>query len=233
MAQLAAACRGRGLVVRQSPIDACPYLELPGDWESYLAGLPPTRRQKIRRRERALARKHDVSIVDHAPDGLEEGWSRLRSLHARRWEGGGALADPRLDILLRRFSSELAAQGELWLTTLGVDGEPAAAWFGFTWNDTVYFYQGGRDPRWEAAGVGHVLMAAMIRRAIERGYRRFDFLRGREGYKSSWTSTEHLNYEVAVFRRSWRGLLLRGLDDLGRARGRLLGDPLQKMRVAP
>ena len=64
-------------------------------------------------------------------------------------------------------------------------------------------------------------MAAMLRRAIERGYRRFDFLRGRETYKFSWTSTERPVYDVVVLRPGWRGAWLRGLDLAGRARERL------------
>ena len=230
VARLCEALGRRGHAVRRTPVDSCPYLDLPADWDAYLASLSPVRRQTIRRKERALGKAHVVSVADYAPNSLDEGWCRLRSLHDRRWGNGGVLADPRLDQLLRRFTSELAGRGELWLTTLDVDGESVAAWYGFTWNDTVYFYQGGRDPQWESESVGLVLMAAMIRRAIERGYRRFDFLRGQEAYKLSWTSTWRQNYEVAVFRSSWRGALLRGLDGLGRARERRL---LQKIRVAP
>jgi len=41
----------------------------------------------------------------------------------------------------------MAEQQRLWLTTLDLDGRPVAAWYGFASGDTVYFYQGGRDPR--------------------------------------------------------------------------------------
>ena len=215
---LSDALRRRGLSVRRTATDACPYLDLPASWDSYLASLSSSRRETIRRKERRLRREHSVSVTDYAPDRVDDGWRLLRTLHAQRWDGGGVLADPRLDKLLRRFTSDLAARDEVWLTTLDVDGIPVAAWYGFVWNDTVYFYQSGRDPQWEPASVGLVLMAVMIRRAIERGYRRFDFLRGREEYKLTWTSTERPNYEVVAFREGWRGGLLRGLDVMGRAR---------------
>jgi CelD/BcsL family acetyltransferase involved in cellulose biosynthesis len=223
--QLSSALRRRGLSVRHMATEPCPYLDLPADWDAYLATLSPSRRETIRRKERRLRRQHAVSVTDYVPERLDDGWRLLHTLHAQRWEGGGVLADPRLDHLLRRFTSELAARDEVWLTTLDVEGVPVAAWYGFAWNDTVYFYQSGRDPRWEPASVGLVLMAVMIRRAIDRGYRRFDFLRGREAYKLSWTSTERLNYEVVAFRRGWRGGFLRGLDLMGRARTRLLTTP--------
>jgi CelD/BcsL family acetyltransferase involved in cellulose biosynthesis len=216
VAQLCSALRGHGLSVRRVATEPCPYLDLPVNWDAYLATLSPSRRETIRRKERRLRRQHTVCVTDYAPERLDEGWRFLQSLHAQRWEGRGVLADPRLDHLLRRFTCELAAQDEIWLTTLDVDGVPVAAWYGFAWKDTVYFYQSGRDPRWEGASVGVVLMALMIRRAIERGYRRFDFLRGRETYKLSWTSTECPNYEVVGFRPGLRGGLLRSLDLVGR-----------------
>jgi CelD/BcsL family acetyltransferase involved in cellulose biosynthesis len=220
--QLANALRRSGLSVRRTPTEPCPYLDLPASWDSYLARLSSSRRETIRRKERRLRREHKVSVTDYVPERLDDGWRVLQALHARRWDGGGVLADSRLDHLLRRFTSELAMRDEVWLTTLDVDDVPVAAWYGFAWNDTVYFYQSGRDPRWEPASVGLVLMSLMIRRAIDRGYRRFDFLRGREAYKLTWTSTERPNYEVIAFRQGWRGAMLRGLDLMGRARDRLL-----------
>jgi CelD/BcsL family acetyltransferase involved in cellulose biosynthesis len=48
--------------------------------------------------------------------------------------------------------------------------------------------------------VGTVLVGLMIRRAIERGYRRFDFLRGEEPHKWHWTRTARPCSEVVVFR---------------------------------
>jgi CelD/BcsL family acetyltransferase involved in cellulose biosynthesis len=223
VSRLGAAFLRHGCTVHHAPIDACPYLDLPASWDAYLGSLSATRRQTIRRKERKAMRDHSAVVTDYAPDRLEEGWHHLVALHEERWAGAGSLGDPQLGRLLRRFSSALAARGELWLTTLDLDGAPAAAWLGFACGDTVFFYQGGRDPRWEASSVGLVLMAQMIRRAIESGYRRFDFLRGREEYKRSWTSLERPVGEVVIFRRGWRGIGLRGLDWAGRARERLRG----------
>jgi CelD/BcsL family acetyltransferase involved in cellulose biosynthesis len=220
LSRLIKAFARRGYAVRRTPLDSCPYIDLPRSWDEYLAGLSRSRRQTIRRRTRKLAREHAMVITDYAPDRLEEGWRRLQSLHQARWSGRGALGD-QLDQLLRHFSSDLAARGELWLTSLDLNGQPIAAWYGFACGDTVYFYQSGRDPRWASASVGLVLQGAMIRRAIERGYRRFDFLRGCDAYKLSWTSSARPIYEVILFRPGWRGAWLRGLDLVGQLRARL------------
>lgn len=222
--RLCEALTGNGYAIRRQPLWACPYLDLCGDWESYLASLSAKRRQGLRYLERNLYRRHAVTITDYNGDQVDEGWRHLVRLHERRWQGvggAGALSDPRIDRLHRRFAAELSRRGQLWLTTLDLDGEPAAAWYGFTWRDAVYFYQCGRDPRWERESVGQYLIGAMIRRGMERGFRRFEFLRGNDPYKRLWTTTQRTTEEVTVFRRGWRGRGLRGLDAVAELRGRL------------
>jgi CelD/BcsL family acetyltransferase involved in cellulose biosynthesis len=220
--RLAAAFTDAGCTVRRRALWTCPYLDLPSTWEGYLASLSPTRRQRLRRYERTLQRDHAVTLTDYGAERLEEGWQRLVSLHRQRWAGAGVFADLQVDRLHRCFLRELDSRGRLWLTTLDVDGEPAAAWYGFSDRDTVHFYQSGRDPRWEDQRVGVVLMTVMIRRAIEHGYRRFDFLRGDETYKALWTASQRTTVELVIFRPGWRGLWLRGLDLAARLRARLL-----------
>jgi hypothetical protein len=215
----------RGFTVRRTPLDTCPWIDLPDSWDAYLARLSGSRRQSIRRNERKLQREHSLALTDYVPDRLDEGWHRLVSLHAARWNGPGALGIPRLESLIRHFSATLAARGELWLTTLDLDGESVAAWHGFACGDTVYFYQSGRDPTRDSGSVGSVLMAAMIRRAIERGYRRFDLLRGDDSYKKDWGAVRRPIHEVVVFRPGWRGAWLRALDQVGRTRARLRSRP--------
>ncbi len=221
LARAMAAC---GHATQRRPLWVCPYLELIGDWESYLACQTKSRRQALRYMERNLRRHHSVAITDYEGERIAEGWRRLVQLHELRWMAGGgegAFREPRVERLHRSFIAELARRGELWLTTLDVDGEPAAAWYGFTCGDTVYFYQSGRDPRWERESVGQVLLAAMVRRAMERGFKRFDFLRGEDPYKRLWTRAGRTIEEITIFRRGLRGRWLRGVEALAGLRARL------------
>jgi CelD/BcsL family acetyltransferase involved in cellulose biosynthesis len=214
------ACESRGWTVHRRPLWRCPYLELPGSWDELLAGLGQNARTNVPRYERRLHKKHDVELTDYATR-WEEGWRVLRQLHDLRWAGTGALRDPRLEELHRGFGAWLAERGRLWLVTLDLDGSPAAAWYGFASNGTVYFYQAGRDPQWEGERVGTVLMSLMLRRAIDRGLRGFDFLRGEEWYKSQWTGTTRTCYEVVITRPGFRGAVLRGLDWVAQRRARV------------
>lgn len=220
--RLCEALARRGHVVRREPLWACPRLRLAATWDDYLATLSATRRQTVRRKERNLSRSHTVAITDYGEARFDEGWSHLVRLHEERWDGagGGAFRDPAALGLQRAFAREMAKQGLLWLTTLDLDGVPAAAWYGFTSADTVYFYQSGRAAQWEGESVGLVLMGTMIRRAIEHGYVWFDFLRGEDAYKTQWTGAQRKTSEIVVFRSGWRGQWVRALDwAAGVARG--------------
>jgi CelD/BcsL family acetyltransferase involved in cellulose biosynthesis len=212
--RLCAALAARGHTIRRSPLWSCPRLELPRSWDAYLATLSANRRQTLRRKERRLFRDHAAALVDYGEDRFEEGWAHLLRLHEQRWDdaGGGAFRDSRSVRLLRQFAGEMAKQKRLWLTTLDLDGQPAASWYGFTSRDTVYFYQCGRDPRWERDSVGNVLMGMMIQRAIQQGYRTFDFLRGDDRYKQQWTSGRRKTHETVIIRSGWSRLWLRALD---------------------
>jgi len=212
MDRLLAACVRRGWSVRRAPMWRCPYLELPSSWDAYLASLSRHRRQLIKRTERNLYRGHEVVVRQYGSAHLEEGLRHLCQLHAQRWDGGGVFALPAMTRLHAAFASLLAQRGQLWLATLDLDGTPAAAWYGFLFGDTIYFYQGGWDPTWHHESVGAVLMGIMIRRAIDGGFRRFDFLRGDEPYKMSWTRSWRACYEVALIKPGPRGAILSGLD---------------------
>ena len=70
--------------------------------------------------------------------------------------------------------------------------------------------------------MGSALTAMMIRRAIEQGYRVFDFLRGEERYKQTWTGLARTCYQLVILRSGWRGAALRWLDRVARLRSTLL-----------
>jgi CelD/BcsL family acetyltransferase involved in cellulose biosynthesis len=50
----------------------------------------------------------------------------------------------------------------------------------------IYGYLSAFDPQHEEFGFGRELLAQALRYAHERGYRRWNFLRGEEPYKFSW-----------------------------------------------
>jgi CelD/BcsL family acetyltransferase involved in cellulose biosynthesis len=67
---------------------------------------------------------------------------------------------------------------------LELDGKPAAAEYHLAGDGILYVYQAGVNPDLMEHQPGNVINLMILRQAIERGYRAYDFLRGDEVYKA-------------------------------------------------
>jgi CelD/BcsL family acetyltransferase involved in cellulose biosynthesis len=193
--------RGPGAVLRR---ESSPVLPLDhAGWDAYLATRSANFRQQLRRRERALARDHDLRYrLTESPEELAADLEELFSLHARRWARSpvpSAFSGSALE-----FHRELAAvaleRGWLRLWTMELDGRPAAAWYGFRFGGVESYYQAGRDPDREHGSIGLVLLAHSVRAALEDGMREYRFLRGGEDFKRRFTDSDPAVVTVALAR---------------------------------
>jgi len=193
----------RETMVSSSGIDnsRCPYADLPGDWDSYLARVNSNTRQRLRR----LLRRVDgttirVSLAD--PDTLERDLEILLRMWGDRW---GAQKRSRIDMLLRSTREELSdamSNGTLFLPVLwrGDTAVAANACMMDLERRELLFQLGARDAAAEDLSPGMMLHAHTIQTAIERGFVRYDFLRGDEPYKYHFATSER-RIESIVFRR--------------------------------
>lgn len=216
--RLVAALRERGFEADLRPQFICPYLEFPATWDEFYRAMCPNHRRAVQRHEKSALGDEPVAVTFYPSDQIEEGMDHLRRLHDARWEGNGAF-DDRLARMHQRFAASLGGDHSAWLTTIDIAGRPVSAWYGFNDATTLYYYQAGRDPS-RNDGIGTVHLALVMRRAIARGLRRFDFLRGNETYKSRWTNTQRWTQQLIAFRRSARGRMLWLADRAALWRGR-------------
>lgn len=199
------------------------------DWDAYLGSRSSNLRQQVRRFERRLAKDHEVSLRrTESPSELDRDLETLFDLHDRRWEERTSLSSD----TARAFHSEFAAaalqQGWLRLWLLEVDGEPIAAWYGWRLGGRYAYYNSGFDPERSPLRPGLVLLAGVIRAAIEEGAEEFDFLLGGESYKSRFAEDSRTVHNVAVA-RSWHpALVLTGAEAGMRGLGRRLPERLRR-----
>ncbi|HEV3415894.1 MAG TPA: GNAT family N-acetyltransferase, partial [Pirellulales bacterium] len=180
----------------------CWRLSLPATWEQYLAILSKCHRKQLRRLDRDYFRSGRAVVHwVHQPRDLERALAILVDLHQRRWQKrghAGCFASPRF----LEFHSELAArllpQNGLLMNWLELDGHPIAAEYHLAAAGVVYAYQSGIDPESLAHQPGRLSNLAAIRRAIERGDRFFDFLRGDEPYKAHWRAAPRACYDAII-----------------------------------
>jgi CelD/BcsL family acetyltransferase involved in cellulose biosynthesis len=190
--RLVAALRGRSWRTTSTAGEVCPYLSLAGhSWDSLLGSLGPEHRYNIKRRLRQLRERADVHFerVD-SEERRAVALKILLDLHLKRWaeRGGSDAFDSEGVMAFHEELSRLAlAQGWLRLYVLWLDGEPAAALYGFRYGGSFSYYQCGFDPRFSRWSVGLVTLALAVRQALDEEVSEFDLLHGNESYKSLWT----------------------------------------------
>jgi CelD/BcsL family acetyltransferase involved in cellulose biosynthesis len=220
---------------RERQTSICPYIDLASrSFPSYLDGLGASHRYNFRRRLRQLSTRHELTL-ERATG--EEGRSNLLEelfrLHHLRWAtrgGSDAFQSEELLAFHRELSALALRRGWLRLTLLRVDGEPAAAVYGFLYEGVFYFYQSGFDPRFAKESVGMVALGLAIERSIEEGAREFDFLHGDEDYKFQWAREARTLARWEVYPGDLSSAFYKGVVDSARAarsvvRGVLSAEP--------
>lgn len=189
-----------GLEAKVAVEDRCPVLDLPATWEAYLAGLSGKHRHELTRKMRRLEREAPGATPSCAatPDAIAARLDDFLELHRRSRVGKARFMDARMEAFFRRAVARLAerAMARLWL--LDATGGPLAAFITIEWNGTVGLYNSGFDPARAQLSPGLVLLAHLVRDAIERGQRRFDFLRGEERYKYEFGPTAEDVCQVVI-----------------------------------
>ncbi|HEU0023648.1 MAG TPA: GNAT family N-acetyltransferase, partial [Thermoleophilaceae bacterium] len=165
-----------------------PTLAIDGrSWDDFLASRSKNFRDQVRRRERKLAKSHELAFRLSEAERLDEDMTTLLRLHSARWEDASAAFEPHLESFHRQFAAVALERGWLRLWLAEVDGKPVAAWYGLRYAGCESFYQSGRDPSWDSHSVGFVLLAHSIRSAFEDGLSEYRFLRGGDAYKGRFS----------------------------------------------
>lgn len=167
-----------GLDPTASVHESAAVIELPESFTGYLGALDKKQRHETRRKARRftealgeprLIRRSGAAAVD-----------RFVTMH--RLAGGrkGRFMDPAMEAYFLALHDEVGGV----IDFLHGDGsDPVAAAFGFEDGSAYYLYNSAYEPEASAASPGIVLVAELIRRAVDSGAPRFDFLKGDEVYK--------------------------------------------------
>jgi CelD/BcsL family acetyltransferase involved in cellulose biosynthesis len=160
-----------------------PVLRVEGmSWDDYLASRSRNFRDQVRRRERKLIREQGLSFrLSDDPERLADDMEALFRLHRERWgdESSGVFDGSGADFH-RAFAAAALEAGwlRLWLAEIG--GETVAAWYGWRFAGSEWYYQAGRDRRFDGYSLGFVLLAHTVREAMNDGVDAYRFLAGNE-----------------------------------------------------
>jgi CelD/BcsL family acetyltransferase involved in cellulose biosynthesis len=199
---LVAHLEDRECIVSRQAGDSCWALELPATWDDYLASISKSHRKQLRQLERRVLESgrtqwHTVT----SPAEFEQAWPVLVDLHQRRRKAlgePGCFASSTFHDFHRDVAKRMLERGQLRMSWLALDGTPAAAEYHFADSRSTYAYQGGVDPDRLQEEPGRLSTILCLRRAIEEGHNRFDFMRGDEPYKAHWRAQRFATHDYRV-----------------------------------
>lgn len=181
---LAEAAEAGGWESSESHEAVCPGVDLPGDFEAFVGGLSKHDRHELRRKMRNFEAAGAVEFTSLAEASAVAGEmdTLFRLMRASRGDKDEFLT-PVMEAFFRDLATTFAGLGMLRLAKLRLDGVTVAMTLSFEHAGTTFLYNSGYDPEFSRLAVGLVSKASAIRESIERGGKRFDFLRGDEEYK--------------------------------------------------
>ena len=189
----------RGWTHQQVHLQPSPFIPLPKDYDEYLASIDKKQRHEIRRKlrnvEQSLA-EGDWYIVENE-DELHAETQAFIDMMAQDPNKSKFLTDEMVQHL-HNTAKAAFEHGWLQLSFFTVDGEKAAGYMSFNFNNRLWLYNSGWEWEYRDYSPGWVLLAYLLEWSIENGIDEFDFMRGNETYKYKFGGVDRHIYRVTL-----------------------------------
>jgi CelD/BcsL family acetyltransferase involved in cellulose biosynthesis len=163
--------------------DVSPIIQLPADFDTYLASLDGKDRRELQRKLRRAGNEVTISVVNDATT-LDKDMDDFLRLMVASMPSKASFMTPRMASFFHIAARAMQNAGTLQLAFLEVEGVRAATYMNFIYDNAVLVYNSGLDPmKFAYLSPGQVLIGRLIEMAIKDRRRIFDFLQGNESYK--------------------------------------------------
>jgi CelD/BcsL family acetyltransferase involved in cellulose biosynthesis len=196
---LSEAGKAAGFEVIKAVLQHAPFITLPGDWDQYLESIDKKQRHEIRRKMRRAAEADARVEVYFTTDlsRVEEDTQAFITLMAQDTEKEAFLT-PAMREQFKISIQTAFENGCLQLAFLQVNGENAAAYLNFDYQNHIWVYNSGFDRRFMEYSPGWVLLGHLLKWANENKRSEFDFLRGDEDYKYKFGAVDRFVCRVTL-----------------------------------
>lgn len=194
----------RGMPFASSESTRCLSCPLPDTWEEYVTQhISAKTRVNTLRVERRLAEALPGFRISEPVDAdVDAHIEAMIVVNHKRWGGNLRNARKRYGRLFRNaYDAGVLRMFIYW------DGErPIAGATAFTDRARSYFglYMIGFDESYDKLSPGKGIVGRSIRAAIESGFKRFDFMRGDEEYKTRYAQERHFTQHFRLTRPGMR-----------------------------
>lgn len=165
--------------------DLCPYLDLSNikNEEQLTMFFKTSLRGDIRRQIRRLNELGPLSLKEYkSVDEAQETFNVFMNEHSLRWPK--AYKAP-------LFHQNMLSEGlasVVHFSSLNIGNEPIAWHLGFEYNGIYYYYMPVGDHNYSKYSPTKIHLFYLMVRAVDKGLKKFDHLRGDENYKSGFSN---------------------------------------------
>jgi len=184
LTHLVSVAENRGYEVTCRPEDVSLELDLPATWNEYLAILKNKQRHEVSRK---LRRLWEAGSIEHrcveVGQEVEDYLDIFMKLFSLSKDEKASFMNHNRESFFRSLAKAMAEIGLLRLGILKMDKVPMAMTMGFDYDGSHYLYNSAYDPQFSYLSVGLLCKVLCLKESIEKGTRKWNFLKGVEPYK--------------------------------------------------
>ncbi len=201
-----------------SCLGKCPYIPIRGDWDSFYSSLSKSFRQDIRTQYNRLKKNGSRYGFSHVQDHIDDAFlSQLIVMHLdsiNLKNKKSFLESKEGKSFFKRIIEGYRKKGKVVINIMKVGYEIAAYFVGFLFQGRYYYWNVGKNDKYDDFSPGKLLLQNMIMECFSNNtIKEFDFLRGEEEYKYRWTKMERKNYRVHIRNNTLKTKLLCKVQD--------------------
>jgi len=171
--------------------EVAPYIDLPPTWEQYLESLQRTDRKELKRKWKRLeTTNHNFRCIPlrqgfegHVDTSQINAFDEFVRLHKLSTDSKNQFMSKEMELFFHDLYIMRVPSWQIKIAFLDIENKPAASVFYFENDRELLLYNSGHDSQYRYFSTGFLLCAHLIKKAIEMGKKRFDFMRGKERYK--------------------------------------------------
>jgi len=159
-------------------------MELPPSFDEYLNRLSTKQRHEVRRKMRRLTEEGNIEyrFIEKGTE-LSTAIDTFFKMFVESRQDKAAFLTEQMKSYFRLLVDTMTEIGLFKMGVLELDKKPVAEIMCFDYNDCVYLYNSGYDPQYVSLSVGLLSKVYAIKDSIDKGKKKFDFLKGAETYK--------------------------------------------------
>lgn len=173
-----------GIETSRESNEICAVLDLPSDFDTYLASLTKKERHELRRKRHRFAREAgEPELIVSSPDELDSDLSLFFEWHRQAQGSKGGFMSEQMEEFFTDVAKTFAESGLMRLEFVKSGSKRYAASFGFANQGRRFLYNSAFLQSARSLSPGMVMISLMLEEGLTEGMTHLDFLQGDERYK--------------------------------------------------